>query len=230
VHAATDPLTWAPATAAGAIYAAGVDQRIIDWATTHNPVYGSVDNARDWSDGLRAAAICSYYLSLTGEVSRQGLSGLLAPGAAGVATGLTAAGATSLLTSTTKTHSKRMRPDLSDRRSFPSGHTSTAAVHATLASRSFRRLDPPAPMAIGLNTAAGFMAAGTAWARVEGDKHYLSDVLAGAALGHFVGAFLNDLFLGTGASTRLSLKLDPSEDNRGLGARLSLPLPRFLGR
>ena len=35
-----------------------------------------------------------------------------------------------------------------------------------------------------------------AWARVEGDRHYPSDVLAGAALGHFLSAFIHDAFLG----------------------------------
>jgi membrane-associated phospholipid phosphatase len=39
-------------------------------------------------------------------------------------------------------------------------------------------------------------AAATAWARVEANKHYPSDVLAGAAIGHFLTAFIHDSFLG----------------------------------
>jgi hypothetical protein len=35
-----------------------------------------------------------------------------------------------------------------------------------------------------------------AWARVEGAKHFPSDVLAGAALGYFITAFIHDAFLG----------------------------------
>jgi len=35
---------------------------------------------------------------------------------------------------------------------------------------------------------------GTAWARVEAGKHFPSDVLAGMALGHLIGAFINDVF------------------------------------
>ncbi len=34
-----------------------------------------------------------------------------------------------------------------------------------------------------------------AWARVEGQQHYPSDVLFGYALGHFVADFLNRLLL-----------------------------------
>ncbi len=38
--------------------------------------------------------------------------------------------------------------------------------------------------------------AGTAWARVEANKHYPADILAGMAIGHFISAFVNDAFLG----------------------------------
>jgi hypothetical protein len=37
---------------------------------------------------------------------------------------------------------------------------------------------------------------GASWARLEGNYHYPSDVLLGAALGNFIGRFLNDAFIG----------------------------------
>jgi hypothetical protein len=40
------------------------------------------------------------------------------------------------------------------------------------------------------------MATGCAWQRVERNKHFPSDVLAGAAIGHFLTAFIHDAFLG----------------------------------
>jgi hypothetical protein len=36
----------------------------------------------------------------------------------------------------------------------------------------------------------------TGWARVEGNKHYPVDILFSSALGNFIGAFINDAFLG----------------------------------
>lgn len=39
------------------------------------------------------------------------------------------------------------------------------------------------------------LASGVAWARLEGRHHYPSDVLAGAALGHFITAFIHDAFM-----------------------------------
>ena len=53
----------------------------------------------------------------------------------------------------------------------------------------------------------GVIAAGAAWARVEGNVHYPSDVLAGMALGHFVAALINDAFMGLDDSSNGSVAL-----------------------
>jgi hypothetical protein len=72
----------------------------------------------------------------------------------------------------------RSRPDGSDSRSFPSGHTSGAfAISTVLARRHGLRVAIPA---YGL-------AALAAVARMEDKRHYLSDVVAGAALGVAIG-------------------------------------------
>ncbi|MBD3318050.1 MAG: phosphatase PAP2 family protein [Chitinivibrionales bacterium] len=228
IHAVTDPITLGSAAASAAVFASGTDEAISEWATTHHPVFGSKQGARDWSDWLRAGTIYSYYAGLSGEIAKEvaqnGTSGLLTTGLAGGAVGGVAAGANSYLTSKLKGGTGRLRPDGTDTRSFPSGHSSTASVHATLASRSIGRLGLPAPLTVGLNSGLGLMAAGTAWARVEGECHYLSDVLAGAALGHFFGTFVSDLFLGVGSPARINIRLDPSKENRTVGAGVSVPL------
>ncbi len=72
----------------------------------------------------------------------------------------------------------RTRPDGSDARSFPSGHTSTAFTLSTVLSRRHGwKIGLPA---YGLATMA-------AVARVEDNRHYLSDVVAGAVLGIAIG-------------------------------------------
>ena len=61
------------------------------------------------------------------------------------------------------------------------------------------------------------LAGATAWARVEGGVHYPSDVLAGAALGHFVtSTFTHALLTRPQAQARVTLDLDP------VGRRFSL--------
>jgi membrane-associated phospholipid phosphatase len=63
---------------------------------------------------------------------------------------------------------------------------------------------------LGLRSSMFLLTAGTAWARVEAQKHYPSDVLAGAALGHFLGSFLNDIFIGPGKHFEINAGVDPS--------------------
>lgn len=72
----------------------------------------------------------------------------------------------------------RTRPDGSDHYSFPSGHAAESfAAATTLASQFGPAAGVPAYLA------AGFVG----WMRLQADKHWLSDVAAGAGLGILAG-------------------------------------------
>lgn len=87
-------------------------------------------------------------------------------------------GGASLVATGLKEAFPRTRPDGSDRKSFPSGHTSNAfAAAATLAERQGLKVGLPA------FALAGFVGL----ARVEGKKHYWSDVAVGAGIGTAAG-------------------------------------------
>jgi hypothetical protein len=60
-------------------------------------------------------------------------------------------------------------------------------------------------------------ATGVAWARVEAGGHYPSDVLAGAALGHFISAFIYDAFMRVPEDERLGLYVSPSRHGAMIG-------------
>ena len=73
---------------------------------------------------------------------------------------------------------RRDRPDRSSQLSFPSGHTANSFALARLFHRQYGLR-----VGIPLYVAGAFTGAG----RMEGDKHYLSDVIMGAVLGTIVG-------------------------------------------
>ena len=70
---------------------------------------------------------------------------------------------------------QRERPNRSDFRSFPSGHTSTAFVAAEFLHQEFGHYSPWISVA-GYATATGYL-------RLYNNQHWLGDVLAGAAIG-----------------------------------------------
>jgi hypothetical protein len=82
--------------------------------------------------------------------------------------------------------------------SFPSNHASKAEVYSMLVSRNIDSLPVSNVNKTALKIGTFGLDLGTAWARVEGKRHFSSDVFAGMAPGHFLGAFFTDAFLGLG--------------------------------
>lgn len=83
-----------------------------------------------------------------------------------------------------------MRPDGSNDRSFPSGHTATAFMTATMLAKEYGHKSPW--IGIGAYTAAS----ATGLMRMANNKHWLSDVLTGAGIGILsteLGYYLADL-------------------------------------
>lgn len=75
---------------------------------------------------------------------------------------------------------KRERPDGSTEKSFPSGHTATAFMTATMLHKEYGQTISP------WYSAVGYGIAGTiAISRVVENRHWCSDVLAGAGIGTF---------------------------------------------
>lgn len=72
---------------------------------------------------------------------------------------------------------KEVRPDGSANTSFPSGHTSTAFAAAEFMHQEYKNTAP-------ILSYTGYLAAGaTGVLRMYNNKHYLSDVIAGAGIG-----------------------------------------------
>lgn len=69
------------------------------------------------------------------------------------------------------------RPDGSDNHSFPSGHTATAFMTATMLTKEYGHISP------WIGVGAYTFATSTGLMRIANNKHWLSDVLTGAGIG-----------------------------------------------
>jgi membrane-associated phospholipid phosphatase len=112
------------------------------------------------------------------------------------------------LTELVKNLTHRDRPDHSDNRSFFSGHTSLAFVTSSflyLETNSFISDNFQDPVLRTSLKAASFAAlygwAGyVGYSRLRDNKHYLSDILTGAAVGTFIGVYFHNLYFGSEVS------------------------------
>jgi membrane-associated phospholipid phosphatase len=209
MNALTSRGTWVPLIGAGVVSIDDWDREISDWAVENTPVFGSTEDAIEASDNLKTVTTVAMVGTALAVPNGEGAWEwkperlLLEFGAVQL---------NNVLTSGLKSATDRERPDGSDNRSFPSGHSSQAFTRATLACRNVDQIPSLSNgWRVTLKTSFRVIAAGTAWARVEGGKHYPSDVLFGAALGNFVAIFVHDAFLPADSITRFTATLSRKE-------------------
>jgi len=222
VNAALSPETWAPAAAALALQIDDMDKRISVWASDNTPIFGSMENAGKWSDYLEDSSSVVYFVTAIAAPSGDNASDWFIAKSKGLAVGLMAVGVSGGTTRVLKKVSGRTRPDESDNKSFPSGHSTRSGTFSTLARRNLDSisLSPKNSMVADIGIAG--IAVGTGWARVEAKVHYPSDVLAGYALGHFFSAFINDAFIGLEDDEAPRVTVTPSRKGIWFGVSWSL--------
>ena len=95
-----------------------------------------------------------------------------------LASGAMSYGFMALFTNVIKYSAKEMRPDGSTANSFPSGHTATAFVAATIMHKEYGLTRSPwwSVLAYGCATTTGIM-------RTLNNRHWISDILVGAGIG-----------------------------------------------
>ena len=101
------------------------------------------------------------------------------------------AGIMALTVNTLKSTIHKERPDRSGNNSFPSGHTATAFMFATMLHKEYGTTRSPLYSVLGYS-----LATGTAISRQLNNKHWFSDVLTGAGIGIVsteLGYYLADL-------------------------------------
>jgi len=211
VSAATDPNTWIPLAGAavfGATSFSGTnwDHKTSDWAVRTTPIFGSAEHARDTSDRLEDISRTNFFFTSLLTPSGDGWDGAWNK-AKGLAIGFTARRINAEITDSIKFSTNRVRPDKSDDFSFPSGHTSNSSVYASISVHNLTYLNLTQTQEA-LWKASSYTVAGlTAWARVEGNRHYPSDVLTGYALGNFLGIFISQAFINPEAKNKFHVDM-----------------------
>ncbi|MGM9712694.1 MAG: phosphatase PAP2 family protein [Prevotella sp.] len=142
------------------------------------------DGIADYLQFAPAAVMLS--MKAAGIESRSSWPRMLAGGAA---SGILMAG----MVKATKHIIDMPRPDASDMESTPSGHTAVAFMSATMLSEEYGHLSPWVSVgAYGVATATGLL-------RISQNKHWASDVMAGAGMGILateIGYAVADALLG----------------------------------
>ncbi len=184
------------------------DEKASNWMTKHNPVMGSEKAADDYSDYARnfligeAALIAGVVFFDNPNDQKRWRE---------IAAVETSAGLTYGLTKGFKRLFDRQRPDKSNDRSLPSGHSSASFAAAEIANRNLF-MNEKWPRYINYAIAGS-----VAWGRVEAKKHYPKDVLLGAALGRFLTNFVYEYC--ELPKDKFGLEIIPT--NEGIAAQLA---------
>jgi len=198
-YAITNSTAFLAGAALAVLAASGKDRQISSYAIDRAPVYGSNERASDASQILSilsaatmAALYVFKYFSLydkSADYPNWGYSqihidennsphlrlGAIEAFEAAALSGIIALPTTDLM----KKYVGRPRPDKSDNESFPSGHAAFAAWSNAYSAKMIGMMDLPPMYSYPAYGALTAMTLGTAWGRVEGARHYPSDVLAG---------------------------------------------------
>ncbi|MDP6456972.1 MAG: phosphatase PAP2 family protein [Candidatus Marinimicrobia bacterium] len=133
--------------------------------------------------------------------------------AARVKYAFTSLAVTGLSTDLIKRASARHRPDGSDARSFPSGHTSGSFAVAAVVDELYGHW---------LGYPAYVVAALVGAHRIHADKHWLTDVIAGAALGTVIGRGFSIVYREEAVNDQIGVV--PWATNRTVSFRIIIPI------
>ncbi len=208
-RAFVDWKTLAPAAGALVFKIDHFDRRLVDWAADHRPVFRSDDAARSVSDYLYVG----FYLETLGTAfatpGPEDPKDFVDAKMRGLSVEALALGLNGLTTVALRNAVHRTTPDESNNYSFPSGHASGAFGAVTLSHRNLETIPISDRAKSSIKAGDLFLLAAMSWARLEERRHFPSDILFGAAMGHFFSAFFYDAFMGLPQDQRFGFSVTP---------------------
>ncbi len=217
-RALLDWQTLVPAAGALLLRIDNWDQKISDWAGQHHPLFGSERGARNAGDIIYAGSYVEAYGTSFATPSGEDSGDWVRAKAKGIGVELLAFGLTGGTTLLLRETTHRTSPDGTYHYVFPSGHEALGVGNFTLSNRNLDYIAMSDEIRTPIQAGNIALGAVLGWSRVEGRAHFPTDVLVGAALGHFLNAFIYDAFMGLPESKNFGISVTPQ---RG-GAILNL--------
>ena len=203
------PGFWLPLAGAAVLQIDNWDHRVSSWARRETPIFGSQQNASEWSDRLRSASGYAYFATVAVTPGGEEPGPWLLDKARGLAVGGAAIIVTDEESALLKRASARERPNGQDDQSMPSSHASRSAVLTELGRRNMQWVEVSEAVRGVVDAGLTALTLSTGWARVEAGFHYPSDVLVGMAIGDFNGAFFDAAFMGLPQASHVALAVEP---------------------
>jgi len=204
----SSPHVLIPVTAAGVIHVMAWDNKISHWVNKERTFYNEQTEADNYSDNFNIVQKYEMYLSILLPPSNdeEGSAGnyLLNKLKGGLLTNV-ASSASKVSQHALRNQTERRRPNSKDNNSMPSGHATEAGSRRVLIARNVQASGLPVPLQYGIDGANTFMSFAVMWARVEGKRHYPTDVLLGYSLGNFVSGFIYDALINYDPDTTVGL-------------------------
>lgn len=217
VKAARDPGTWIPAVGAVGFYASGQDERIAHDLLENTPVYGSRGRASEVSD--EHAILLDRLWVASVLVADSGTEHWFSNKVKGFAVQGLTVNFSQLTTNVLKKAVRRREPspylEHVEYEAFPSNHGVAPFTHVALIRRNLDYTGWSGYATVPIMLTAYALAGSAAYGRVESGLHHVSDQLAGAAIGNFIGLTLHDAFMG---DDRSFFTLTPMDRGRTLVA------------
>lgn len=195
---------WGPVAGAAIFSASNFDRNFSNWVANEADVFKDKDAADAWSDNFNNILKAEMYATILLTASHnedEDFWGYAWNKTKGGLVVNIAASSSRFSVDQVRKVVKRQRPNKMDLKSLPSGHAAEAGSRRAIIGKGLESVDMNSDLRFGVNAINTSMAIGTLWARVEGKRHYPSDVMLGYAFGSFISGVVYDTLI----------NLDPNE-------------------
>lgn len=189
---------WGPLAGASVFAVTKIDKKFSDWVQHEASVFKNKEFADKWSDNFNDIQKYEMYgiiLLTPSHPDDNGFGGYLWNKVRGGLAVNIAASSSRFGVDQVRKVVHRERPNGMDMKSLPSGHSAEAASRSAIVRKGSAAIDMNKDLHFAVNSFNTGMAIATCWARVEGKRHYPSDVMAGYAFGTFVSGVVFDTLI-----------------------------------